>query len=89
MFDLNEAVLKVRKKGVTILPKSLRDAAGIKEDSEVRARVSHEGILLRPLEKDPVDALGHVLSLKRKGSSVVSIRKLRKEIDRQVSSQGH
>ncbi len=86
---MNEAVLKVRRKGVTILPKALRDAAGIKEDSVVKAKLSPEGILLRPLEKDPVNRLENLLRIQRKGSSVASVRKLRKEIDRQVSSKGH
>ena len=70
---MNEAVLKVRKKGVTILPKALRDAAGIKEDSEVKAKLSYEGILLRPLEKDPVSKLENLLAAPRKGSSAASI----------------
>jgi len=86
---LNETVLKVRKKGVTILPKALRDAAGIKEDSDVKAKLSQDGILLRPLEKDPVSKLENLLVAPRKGSSVASVRKLRKEIDRQIRSKGH
>ena len=80
-------MLRVRKKGVTILPKSLREAAEIKEDSEVKARLSHEGILLRPLEKDPVNKLEHVLKVRRKESSVLSVRKIRKEITRKINSQ--
>ena len=85
---MSEAVLKVRKKGITIIPKRLRDAAGIEEDSEVRAISSREGILLRPLEKDPVNKLEDVLKVRRKESSVQSVRKLRKEIAHQINSQG-
>jgi bifunctional DNA-binding transcriptional regulator/antitoxin component of YhaV-PrlF toxin-antitoxin module len=33
-------VLKVRRKGVVVLPKALREAAGIEEESEVVAEAS-------------------------------------------------
>ncbi len=78
-------MLKVRKKGVTILPKHLREAAGIKEDSEVKAKVSSGGILLQPIREDPISRLENLLpSPRRRYSSVVSIRKLRRKIDLQV-----
>jgi bifunctional DNA-binding transcriptional regulator/antitoxin component of YhaV-PrlF toxin-antitoxin module len=82
---LEESVLKVRKKGVTILPKRLREEAGIAEDSEVKAKVLSGCIVLRPLVEEPVRKLENLLPLPRRGSSSVrSIRKLRKNIDRQV-----
>jgi len=84
-----EAVLKVRKKGITVLPKRLRDAAGIEEDTEVRAKLSSGGILLRPLVKDPVGELrglfGSDLQKKKLSqSSVTRIRKLRRALDKQA-----
>ena len=43
-------ILKVRKKGVVILPKELRIKAGIEENSEVVAEIVDNGVLLRPLK---------------------------------------
>ena len=43
-------ILKVRKKGVIILPKELRARAGIEEDSEVIAEIKGNEVLLRPLK---------------------------------------
>lgn len=80
---LTEIVLKVRKKGVTILPKHLREAAGITEGSKVKAKVLPSGILLRPLAGDPVGTLEGLGAL-REGSSVTRIRRLRKSIDHQL-----
>lgn len=91
---MSEALLKVRKKGVTILPKRLREAAGIMEDTEVRAKASAEGILLRPLSKDPVTSLQKLLPdtvgkpSSSTSSSTVRIRKLRKKIDHEVRGKG-
>jgi len=84
---MSEALLKVRKKGVTILPKRLREAVGIKEDTLVKARASAEGIQLRPFSKDPVASLGKLLANKPKRSpsgSALRIRNLRKDIDREL-----
>ena len=49
------SVLKVRKKGVIILPKRLREMAGIREGDEVIAEVSENLIVLRPLKPKVVD----------------------------------
>ncbi len=81
---MNEAILRVRKKGVTIIPKNLREAAGIAEDSEVKAKVLPEGILLRPFMSDPVGTLENLSPARVRGSSVNRIRKLRKMIDRET-----
>jgi AbrB family looped-hinge helix DNA binding protein len=43
--------LKVGKKGVIILPKSIREAVGIDEGDEVIVEVS-DGIVLRPVRKN-------------------------------------
>jgi len=43
-------ILKVRKKGVVILPKELRTKVGIEEDSEVIAEIKGNEVLLRPLK---------------------------------------
>ncbi len=80
---MTEMVLKVRKKGITILPKRLRQAAGVHEGSEVKAKVLPSGILLRPLVNDPVGML-EALPTERKESSVISVRKIRRKIHRQV-----
>lgn len=76
-------VLKVRKKGITIIPKRLREAAGVHEGSEGKAKVMPTGILQRPLVDDPVGML-EALPTERKESSAVSVRKIRRKIDRQV-----
>ena len=84
-------MLKVRKKGITVIPKRLREEAGIAEDSQVKAKVMREGggILLQPLAEDPVSKLAGLLPAPRKGaSSVISIRRLRKKIDHEVTVRG-
>jgi bifunctional DNA-binding transcriptional regulator/antitoxin component of YhaV-PrlF toxin-antitoxin module len=79
-------LLKVRKKGVTILPKQLRKDAGIEEDSEVKAKALPHGggLILRPLTENPIATLQNLPTSPRRSSSVERVRKLRKKIDRQV-----
>ncbi len=48
-------ILKVRKKGILILPKALRDKTGIREDSDVLVEVRGDSIVLKPLEPKIVD----------------------------------
>ncbi len=48
-------VLRVRRKGVVILPKALRAAAGIEEDGEVVAEAGPGVVVLRPLRLREVD----------------------------------
>jgi bifunctional DNA-binding transcriptional regulator/antitoxin component of YhaV-PrlF toxin-antitoxin module len=43
-------ILKVRRRGVVILPKELRSKAGIEEDSEVVAEIRGNEVLLRLLK---------------------------------------
>ncbi|ABL78737.1 AbrB/MazE/SpoVT family DNA-binding domain-containing protein [Thermofilum pendens] len=50
-----KAVLRVRRKGVVILPKKLREAAGISEGDEVYAEVAGGAIVLKPLRPTVVD----------------------------------
>jgi len=49
------AVLRVRRKGVVILPKALRAAAGIEEESEVVAEAGPGVVVLKPLKLREVD----------------------------------
>ncbi len=42
-------VLKVRKKGILVLPKALRESIGIEENSEVIAEVVDNSIVIKPL----------------------------------------
>jgi bifunctional DNA-binding transcriptional regulator/antitoxin component of YhaV-PrlF toxin-antitoxin module len=48
-------VLKVRRKGVVVLPKALREAAGIEEESEVVAEAGPGAVVLKPLKLREVD----------------------------------
>ena len=48
-------VLKVRKKGLLILPKKMRELAGLKEGDEVIAEIVGDAIVLRPLRPKIVD----------------------------------
>ena len=43
-------VLRVRKKGVLILPKKLREASGISEDSEVIVEARENTLIIKPLK---------------------------------------
>lgn len=79
------AVLKVREKGVVILPKDLREKAGIKEGSVVLATAVDDGIVLSPKEKD---AVGKLLGLAKVSEGVSHnsadrVRAIRAEIDEQ------
>jgi len=77
---LDEKVIRIGRKGVTTLPKTLCQAAGIVEGSFVRAKALPYGILLRPLMSNPVETLEN-LPMKREESSIESVRKLRERID--------
>ncbi|MEM2293981.1 MAG: AbrB/MazE/SpoVT family DNA-binding domain-containing protein [Nitrososphaerota archaeon] len=49
-----KVILKIRKKGILILPKSLREAAGISE-GEVVAEAREGEIVIRPFKPRVVD----------------------------------
>ncbi len=78
-------VIKVREKGIVVLPKELREKAGIKEGSVVVATVFDDGIILSPKESDVLTKLlGLAKVSKRSGSgSVGRIRSLRRKIDKE------
>ncbi|MDG6939769.1 MAG: AbrB/MazE/SpoVT family DNA-binding domain-containing protein [Nitrososphaerota archaeon] len=82
--------LKVRKKGILILPKGLREKAGIKEGSTVVATAVDDGIVLSPKEKDVVkELLGLAkVSQQNRANSIERVRALRHEIDEQRASRG-
>jgi len=48
-------VLKVRRKGVLILPKRLREAVGLKEGDDVTAEVAGNSLVLRALKPKVVE----------------------------------
>lgn len=79
-----EKTIRVGEKGVMVIPKRLREAAGIAEKSDVRVQLVPFGILLRPVVEDPVEALARLPIAPRKESSVETVRKLRERIDWQV-----
>jgi AbrB family looped-hinge helix DNA binding protein len=79
-----EKVIRIGRKGVTTIPKRIRQEAGIVEGSEVKVKALPYGILLRPLVTDPVESLEN-LPTKRKGKdSVETVRRLRQRINSQV-----
>ncbi len=82
-----EKVIKIGRKGVTTIPKRVRQEAGIVEGSEVRAKALPYGILLRPLIADPVATLENLPSKRKGKSSVETIRRLRKKIDREATKK--
>ncbi|MGC8911881.1 MAG: AbrB/MazE/SpoVT family DNA-binding domain-containing protein [Nitrososphaeria archaeon] len=57
---VTKAILRVRKKGVLILPKSLREAANIVE-GEVVAEAGEGKIVIRPFKPKVVDIDPHVV----------------------------
>ncbi|MCL7383756.1 MAG: AbrB/MazE/SpoVT family DNA-binding domain-containing protein [Thaumarchaeota archaeon] len=48
-------VLKIRKKGILILPKRLREAVGLEEGDDVVVEVVGDGLVLRALKPKVVD----------------------------------
>jgi len=48
-------VLKIRKKGILILPKKLRERVGIRENDDVVVEVSGDKLVIRPLRPRVVD----------------------------------
>lgn len=48
-------VLKVRKKGILILPKKIREKVGINENDEVIVEVEKDKLILRVLKPKVVD----------------------------------
>jgi len=81
---LEERVIKLGRKGVTTIPKSLRKAAGMVEGSEVRAKVLPYGILLRPLLPNPIETLENLPTARGEKRAVETVRKLRERIDLQT-----
>lgn len=49
------AVLKIRRKGIVILPKKLREALGVGEGDEIVAEVAGNRLILRALKPKVVD----------------------------------
>jgi len=45
-----DVVVKVHKKGIIVLPKSVRDALGIVEGTLLRVRIENDKIILEPLD---------------------------------------
>ena len=81
--------LKVREKGILILPKELREKAGIKEGSTVVATAIDDGIVLSPKEKDVVrKLLGLAKVSQSKIGSAKRVRALRHIIDEQQAHNG-
>ncbi len=77
------ARLKVGERGVVILPKALREKAGIREGVEILATVVDDGILLSP--KKEKDVVGRLLGLAKsprttRGDSVTRIRSIRQSL---------
>lgn len=79
-----EKVIRIGRKGVTTIPKSIRQEAGIVEGSEVRAKALPYGILLRPLIADPIETLENLPTRRKGKSSVQTVRRLRERIDLEV-----
>jgi AbrB family looped-hinge helix DNA binding protein len=80
--------LKVREKGVLILPKELRQKAGIKEGSMVTASAFEDGIVLSPKEINVVEKLLGMAKISKKvsPSSVRRVRSLRCKVDKELKS---
>lgn len=76
-------MLKVREKGILVLPKELREKAGIKEGSMVVATAFDDGIILSPKETDVLAKLVGIakLSKGKQADSTSRIRSLRSKID--------
>jgi len=52
---LTRVLLKVRKKGVVIIPKKLREVLGIKEGDELIAEASGGALVMRPFKPKIVE----------------------------------
>lgn len=81
---MEEKVIRLGRKGVTTIPKSLRKAAGIVEGSEVKAKALPYGILLRPLIPNPIEMLENLPTARGEKRAVETVRKLREKIDLQT-----
>lgn len=84
MKKLEERAVRIGKKGVTVIPKRLREAAGISEGSEVKVQALPFGILLRPVIRNPVETLENLPTERGEKAAVETVRRLRKKIDTQV-----
>jgi bifunctional DNA-binding transcriptional regulator/antitoxin component of YhaV-PrlF toxin-antitoxin module len=73
--------LKVRRKGVIILPKELRLRAGIEENSIVLAEITEKGVLLRALKPITVRVDPAVIERILSEEGRLEEEKLRKIID--------
>lgn len=73
--------MKVRRKGVIILPKELRLRAGIEENSIVLAEITEKGVLLRALKPITVRVDPAVIERILSEEGRLEEEKLRKIID--------
>ena len=55
LYEDMRFLLKIRRKGILILPKKLREAAGFEEGDEVIAEVVGDSLVLRALKPKIVD----------------------------------
>ncbi|MBS7643237.1 AbrB/MazE/SpoVT family DNA-binding domain-containing protein [Candidatus Bathyarchaeota archaeon] len=73
------------KKGVTVIPKKIREAVGISEGSRVKAQVLPYGVLLKPITEKPVDELANLpIPPREEVLSDKTVRELREKIDKEV-----
>lgn len=77
--------LKVREKGILILPKVLREKAGIKEGSTVLATPLDDGIVLSPKDTDVIERLLGLAKISKRATpnSVRRVRSMRSKVDRE------
>ncbi len=73
--------MKVKRKGVVILPKELRLRAGIEENSIVLAEITEKGVLLRALKPITVRVDPAVIERILSEEGRLEEEKLRKIID--------
>lgn len=65
--------IRVSSKGQVVIPKYMRDAAGVKEGSLMLASLEGQRIVLMPKPADPVEAM-------KKAGEELALKNIRREI---------
>ena len=78
--------MKIRRKGVLILPKKLREAVGLEEGDDVAAEVVGDSLVLRALKPKVVDIDPNLVEELLKGETRVEEHRYRRILQSEENS---
>ncbi|MEM2962236.1 MAG: AbrB/MazE/SpoVT family DNA-binding domain-containing protein [Candidatus Bathyarchaeia archaeon] len=83
-----EKIIKVGKKGVIVLPKKVREEAGVREGGSIRVKTTPAGVLLIPRFESPAKELSNLPVNRPAKPTIEVLRGLRGEVHRELKVEG-